>query len=126
MGAALFVAANARYPEGAIKFIDYLLQADTARIIVEKFKTIPAHPVDTEGLDVPRLFRLVLESLSGSPEAEALGYNIDVLAPRDFNEVMYAGFQEVMNGTRSPAEQAGALQEAWAEAKRAGKTPAQE
>jgi hypothetical protein len=55
-----------------------------------------------------------------------LGYNIDVVAPQNFNEVMYTGFQEVTNGARSPAEQAGALQEAWADAKRAGKTPARE
>ena len=44
----------------------------------------------------------------------------------NFNEVMYTGFREVINGRRSPAEQAGALQQAWAEAKEAGKTPAQE
>ncbi len=126
VGAALFVAANAKNPEGAIEFIDYLLQDDTARIIIEKFNTIPAHPVDTEGLDVPKLFEHVLESLSETPEAQAFGYNIDVVAPQNFNEVMYTGFQEVINGARSPAEQAGALQEAWADAKRAGKTPARE
>jgi hypothetical protein len=40
--------------------------------------------------------------------------------------VMYTGFQEVIDGIRSPSEQAGALQRAWAEAKEAGKTPAQE
>jgi hypothetical protein len=39
---------------------------------------------------------------------------------------MYTGFREVIDGMRSPAEQAGALQRAWAEAKEAGKTPAQE
>jgi hypothetical protein len=59
-------------------------------------------------------------------QAEALGYNLDVLAPQNFNEVMYTGFREVINGMRSPAEQAGALQQAWAEARNAGKTPAQE
>ena len=40
-------------------------------------------------------------------------------------EVMYSGFRKVIGGMRSPAEQAGALQQAWAEAKRAGKTTAQ-
>ena len=88
--------------------------------------TIPAHPVDAEGLDVPELFKQVLDDLSEFPRAMAFGYNIDVLTPQNFNEVMYTGFREVMNGMRSPAEQAGALQQAWAEAKAAGKTPAQE
>jgi ABC-type glycerol-3-phosphate transport system substrate-binding protein len=53
-------------------------------------------------------------------------YNIDVLAPQNFNEVMFSGFQEVLNGTRSPAEQAAALQDAWAEAKKQGKIATQD
>jgi raffinose/stachyose/melibiose transport system substrate-binding protein len=126
LGSGLFVAADAKNPEGAIKFIDYLQKNDTARLIIEKFNTIPAHPVDLEGLDVPELFRAVLDDLSESTEAGAFGYNIDVLAPQNFNEVMFSGFQEVLNGSRSAEEQAAALQDAWAEAKKAGKTPAQE
>jgi raffinose/stachyose/melibiose transport system substrate-binding protein len=124
VGAGLFVAANAKNPDGAIKFLNYLQQEDATRFAVEKFNTIPAHPVDMKGLDVPELFKQVLDDLSESPQAESFGYNIDVLAPQNFNEVMFSGFQEVISGTRSPAEQAGALQEAWTEAKKAGKTPA--
>ena len=41
-----------------------MLQDDTARLTMEKFNTIPAHPVDTEGLDVPELFKQVLEDLA--------------------------------------------------------------
>ncbi len=120
------MAADASNPEGAIKFIDYLQQEDTARLIIEKLNTIPAHPVDTKGLDVPELFKRVLGDLSKLLEVQAFGYNLDVLAPQNFNEVMYTGFQEVINGIRSPAEQAAALQEAWTEAKRAGNVPTQE
>ena len=125
VGTGWFVAKDANNPQGAITFIDYLLQDDTARLTIEKLNTIPAHPVDTEGLDVPELFEQVLDDLSEFPQAEASGYNIDVLAPQNFNEVMYTGFREVISGMRSPAEQAGALQLAWAEAKKAGKTPVQ-
>jgi raffinose/stachyose/melibiose transport system substrate-binding protein len=126
VGTGWFVAQDAANPQGAITFTDYLLQDDTARLIIETLNTIPAHPVDTAGLDVSELFKQVLDDLSESPQAEALGYNIDVLTPQDFNEVMYTGFRKVIDGMRSPAEQAGALQRAWADAKRAGKTPAQE
>jgi raffinose/stachyose/melibiose transport system substrate-binding protein len=87
---------------------------------------IPAQPVNPKGLDVPELFREVLEDLSASPEAQSFGYNIDVLAPQNFNEVMFSGFQEVINGTRSPAEQAAALQSAWATAKKQGKIATQD
>ena len=126
VGAGLFVAANAKNPGGAITFIDYLQRDDTARLVVEKLNTIPAHPVNTEGLDVPELFKRVLDDLSQSPQAEAFGYNIDVLTPQNFNEVMFSGFQQVLNGTRSSAEQAGALQEAWAQAKKQGKIATQQ
>jgi raffinose/stachyose/melibiose transport system substrate-binding protein len=126
VGTGLFVAAEANNPEGAIEFIDYLQQDDTARLMIEKLNTIPAHPVDTAGLDVSELFKQVLDDLSQSTEAGAFGYNIDVLAPQNFNEVMYTGFEQVINGARSPEEQALMLQQAWAEAKEVGKTPTQE
>src|SRR3712207_2886801 len=112
-GTGLFVAKNATNPEGAITFIDYLLQDSTARLLTEKLLTIPAHPFDQEGLDVPELFRVVLEDMSKATQAGALGYNIDVLTPQSFNEVMWSGFQEVLSGSKSPAEQAKALQEDW-------------
>jgi hypothetical protein len=39
---------------------------------------------------------------------------------------MYTGFEQVINGARSPEEQALMLQQTWAEAKEAGKTPTEE
>ncbi len=125
VGTGTFIAKEAKNPEGGIALIDYFQQEDTARIIMETFNTIPAHPVDTKGLDVPPLFKQVLDDLSKSTEAGAFGYNLDVLTPANFNEVMFSGFQEVLNGTRSPSEQAAALQDAWAKAKKQGKIATQ-
>jgi raffinose/stachyose/melibiose transport system substrate-binding protein len=126
VGGGFFVAKNARDPEGAITWLDYMLEDSTARLGIERLNAIPAHPVNTEGLQVSELFKQVLDDLSESPQAEAFGYNIDVLAPQNFNEVMFSGFQEVINGSRTPEEQAAALQQAWAEAKRQGNVPTQE
>jgi raffinose/stachyose/melibiose transport system substrate-binding protein len=126
VGSGLFVAKDARNPEGAIKFIDYLQQEDTARQSMQIFNTIPAHPVDTKGLEVPELFKAVLEDLSGSTEEGAFGYNLDVLTPQNFNEVMFTGFQEVLDGSKSPAEQVKELQAAWEEAKKQGDIATQE
>jgi raffinose/stachyose/melibiose transport system substrate-binding protein len=126
LGSGLFVAKEANNPEGAITFLDYLQQEETARLIVEKLNTIPAHPVKTEGLDVPELFKEVLDDFSASPQAKSFGYNIDVLAPQNFNAVMLSGFQKVIEGSRSSEEQAKALQEAWVEAKQQGNIPSQE
>ena len=125
VGTGTFIAKEAKNPEGGIALIDYFQQEDTTRIIMETFNYIPAHPVNTTELDVPQLFKQVLDDLSKSTEAGAFGYNIDVLTPANFNEVMFSGFQEVLAGTRSPAEQAAALQDAWATAKKQGKIATQ-
>jgi raffinose/stachyose/melibiose transport system substrate-binding protein len=125
LGSGLFVAKEASTAQGAIDFVDYLLEESTARLAIEKLNVIPAQPVNPQGLEVPQLFKEVLEDLSASPEAQSFGYNIDVLAPQSFNEVMFSGFQEVLNGRRSPAEQAAALQDAWATAKQQGKIATQ-
>jgi ABC-type glycerol-3-phosphate transport system substrate-binding protein len=126
VGSGLFVPDNAKETEGAIAFIDYLQQESTTRQTMERLNAIPAHPVDPEGLDVSDLFKQVLSDLSDQGQAQSFGYNIDILAPANFNDVMFAGFQEVLNGSRSPQEQATALQEAWAEAKKKGNIPTQE
>src|SRR5918993_855601 len=125
LGSGLFVAKEASTSRGAIDFIDYLLEESTARLAIETLNVIPAQPVNPQGLEVPELFKEVLEDLSASPEAQSFGYNIDVLVPQSFNEVMFSGFQEVLNGTRSPGEQAAALQDAWATAKQQGKIATQ-
>ena len=126
VGSGLFVAKNAKEPEGAIAFIDYLQQESTARQLMERLNSIPAHPVDTEGLDVSELFKQVLSDLSEQGQAQSFGYNIDILAPANFNEVMFSGFQQVLDGSRSAQEQATALQEAWEKAKSKGDIPTQE
>ena len=125
LGSGLFVAKKASTPQGAIDFIDYLLEESTARLAIETLNVIPAQPVNPQGLEVPELFKEVLEDLSTTSEAQSFGYNIDVLAPQSFNEVMFNGFQEVLNGTTSPVEQAAALQNAWARAKKQGKIATQ-
>jgi len=126
VGSGLFVADKAKEPEGAIAFIDYLEQESTSRQLMERLNLIPAHPVETSGLDVSELFKQVLSDLSDQGQAKSFGYNIDVLAPANFNEVMFSGFQQVLDGSRSAEEQAVALQEAWEKAKNKGDIPTQE
>ena len=126
VGSGLFVADKAKETEGAIAFIDYLQQESTSRQLMERLNLIPAYPVETSGLDVSELFKTVLSDLSDQGQAQSFGYNIDVLAPANFNEVMFSGFQQVLDGSRSAQEQATALQEAWEKAKSKGDIPTQE
>jgi raffinose/stachyose/melibiose transport system substrate-binding protein len=120
VGGGLFVAAETDEPEATIRLLDYLqFNKENVERDLELFNTIPPFDVDTSGLDVSPLFQSVLDDLS---KGESFGYNIDVLAPQRFNTVMFDGFQEVLNGTRTPEEQAQALQAAWEEAKARGET----
>ena len=86
----------------------------------EVFNAIPAFPIDTSKLKVSELFKQVIGDLSKSEDQSAFGYNIDVLTPANFNDVMSTGFQDVLDGNRSAEEQAQQLQAAWAKAKKAG------
>jgi raffinose/stachyose/melibiose transport system substrate-binding protein len=121
LGDVLFVSKDAKNSVGAIKFINYLLQEETFRKALEVFNTIPAQPIETQGLNVPELFKSVLDDLSKSTEERAFDYNTDVLTPANFNDVMFTGFQDVLGGSRTPQEQVNELQAAWEKAKRQGK-----
>jgi raffinose/stachyose/melibiose transport system substrate-binding protein len=123
VGGGLFVAANTKEPEAAIKLVDFL-QFNEAQVKrdLERANTIPPFKVDTSDLELTPLFQSVLDDLAEAENPEAFGYNIDVLAPAGFNDVMFKGFQSVLAGERTPQEQADALQKAYAEAKAAGET----
>ena len=43
------------------------------------------------------------------------GYNVDVLAPPEFNDMMLNGFQAILAGDKTPEQQAADLQAAWEE-----------
>jgi raffinose/stachyose/melibiose transport system substrate-binding protein len=123
VGGGLFMAANAQNPEAALVVADFLHGEEEMRRRMEELSQIPAFPIDTEGLELSPLFQEVVEDLAeSSGESAEFGYNIDVLTPARFNEVMATGFQEVMNGDRTPQEQADALQAAYEEAAAEGET----
>jgi raffinose/stachyose/melibiose transport system substrate-binding protein len=121
-GGGLFVARNTDEPQATLKLLDYFLSEPFLRANLELTNTIPALPLDTQGLDITPLFQEILDDLSQTSGETSFGYNIDVLTPQGFIDVMFDGFQEVLNGERTPQEQANALQEAWAKAKAAGET----
>ncbi|MDQ3765973.1 MAG: hypothetical protein M3346_01310, partial [Actinomycetota bacterium] len=122
VGGGLFVAANTEVPEAAFEYLDYTMTKQSVERGIEVFNEIPAFQIDPSDYSVSPLFETVLDELSEATNPDAYGYNIDVLTPANFNTVMFEGFQEVLNGTRTPEEQADALQDAWAEAKAAGDT----
>ena len=124
LGAGLFMANNSDNPDAAAVVMDYYHSVERMQERMEQQFVIPAYPIDASGLDLPPLFQEVLSDLAeSSGESGTFGYNIDVLTPAGFNTVMAEGFQQVMNGDRTPQEQADALEEAFQEAFDAGETP---
>jgi raffinose/stachyose/melibiose transport system substrate-binding protein len=120
VGSGVFVSARSKHKAEALVYLDWMLSKKTAQQSIETFNSIPAMPMDTSGLKVSPLFKQVLTNLSKSEDASAFGYNIDVLTPANFNDVMSSGFQDVLNGKRTPEQQAQQLQAAWQKAKQAG------
>jgi raffinose/stachyose/melibiose transport system substrate-binding protein len=122
VGAARFVAAKTKNREAALEFLNYLTtDEEVQKQKISFFNAIPAQPAETEGLEISPLFQEVLGDLAkAADDSDAFGYNIDVLTPQNFNQVMSQGFQDVLAGKRTPQQQADALQAAWEEAKAAG------
>lgn len=115
MGSATMVSKATPHPDEAAAFIDYLYSEEAAKVWYEVGVTIPPLDVDPAGYEMSGLFRFFVDTIrSSSTEGGlGLGYNIDVLTPPEFNTVMLDGFQAVLEGDRTPEEQAAALQAAF-------------
>ncbi len=111
LGSGYFVSAATQHPEEAKAFLSFLFDPANARFWVEEMSVLPPYAVDVEGMDLPGLLEFALGALS---EGE-MGFNIDVLMSDQFNSAMSDGFQAVLSGTRTAAEQAAALQKAAAQ-----------
>lgn len=119
LGSGYFISKKTKNPEAALKYLDFLFSADNAGRWMEGMSIIPPIQVDASQYKISELLGFTLAQLQQN--ADKMGYNIDVLTPDNFNTTMFDGFQEVIGKTRTPAEQADALEAAMQEAKEAGK-----
>jgi raffinose/stachyose/melibiose transport system substrate-binding protein len=114
LGSNWVISSKTEHQDMAGKFLDFMISPESARIWAEVGNTALPVTLETEGLDVSPLFLTVLDVLNSAAAGESqLGYNIDVLVPAAFNEVMQSGFQAVLSGDKTPAEQAADMQAAW-------------
>ena len=119
VGSGYFVSAKTENSEAALQFLDFLFSEQAARHWLEAMNRIPPLQLNADDYEVPELLRFVLEDIQNN--SAAMGYNIDVLAPDNFNAVMFDGLQEVIGGVETPEQQAKDHQQAMEEAKAAGK-----
>jgi raffinose/stachyose/melibiose transport system substrate-binding protein len=126
VGSAWYISAATQHPDEAAAFVDYLFSQEA----LEKWIGVSRYfvPVDADlaNIDVSPLSSQIIETLqSAGDEGVQFGYNVDVLAPPEFNEAMSSGFQAMLVGDKTAEQQATDLQAAWEEANPAsGATPA--
>jgi raffinose/stachyose/melibiose transport system substrate-binding protein len=114
LGSNWVVSSKSEHQDLAGEFLDFMISPESAKIWAEVGNTALPVTLETDGLEVSPLFLTVLDVLNSAAAGESeLGYNIDVLVPAAFNEVMQSGFQAVLNGDKTPEEQAADLQAAW-------------
>jgi len=114
VGSAWFISKASANPDAAAAFINYLISADAAKMWVEGNGSFLPVQINTASLSVSPLIKNILDTLQASISGKVvLGQNIDVLAPPEFNTAMQDGFQAVLSGKKTPAQQAADLQKAW-------------
>lgn len=117
MGSAWIISENSENQDAAAEFINFLFTDEEAlRIWVEEAQVLPPVPFDAEAMDVPDLWRFVIDTIravaEGTTDTE-FGWNIDLIAEESFNQVMWDGGQAMTAGQRTVAEQVAELQAAW-------------
>jgi raffinose/stachyose/melibiose transport system substrate-binding protein len=116
MGSAYFISQNSEHPEEATMFLDYLFSDEAVTMWIEGASRIPPVPADTESLALEPLQKFVIDTLeeAGSGEGDIqLGWDVDLITPLAFNEMLSDGWQAVFAGTKTVEEQLADLQALW-------------
>ena len=106
LGGGYFISAATEHPEEAEAFLKFLFDPANAKLWVEGMSVIPSYSLEGTDAQMSPLLQEAVAALGG----DAMGVNIDVLTPEAFNTTMLDGFQAVLGGERTAAEQATALQ----------------
>jgi raffinose/stachyose/melibiose transport system substrate-binding protein len=116
VGSAWFITSTAQNPDAAAAFIEYLFSQEAVGAWITGSQYFVPVDVDLSNIEIDPLYQLVIETLqSASEEGVQFGYNVDVLAPPEFNDMMFSGFQAILVGDKTPEQQAADLQAAWEE-----------
>jgi raffinose/stachyose/melibiose transport system substrate-binding protein len=116
VGSAWYISAASQHPDEAAAFIDYLFSQEAVEKWITNSRYFVPVEVDMSNIEMGPLNAQVIETLqSAGDEGVQFGYNVDVLAPPEFNEAMSSGFQAILVGDKTPEQQAADLQAAWQE-----------
>ncbi|MFT4038150.1 MAG: extracellular solute-binding protein [Thermomicrobiales bacterium] len=116
VGSAYYISAKTQHPDEAAALIDFLFSQDAVEQWVGGAKYFVPVDFDVSSLDLDPTTQQIVGVLQSAGEGDAqFGYNIDVMAPPAFNEMMQSGFQAVLAGDKTAEQQAADLQAAWEE-----------
>lgn len=114
VGSAYYISAKSPHQKEAAQLLDYLFSPETAKRWIQEARFFVPMEIDTADLEVTPLFKTILDTLQSAAAGKIeLGYNVDVLAPPQFNDAMQNGFQAILSGDKTPEQEAADLQAAW-------------
>lgn len=116
VGSAYFITSKTAYPDEAALLIDHLFSEPSVQQWVSGARYFVPVDVDLSEFEIGPVNQTVIDILQNAQaEGAAFGYNVDVLAPPSFNEMMQSGFQAVLAGDKTAEQQAADLDAAWNE-----------
>ena len=116
MGSAWAISANSPHQEEAAMLVDFLFSEEAVKMWLEQASVIPPVKVDTAGMDLPPLFKFVVDTLNAAGQGTGdfdLGYDVDLIVPEEFDTMLRDGFQAVWAGTKTTEQQMEDLQKIW-------------
>ena len=116
VGSAWYISSATQNPDAAAAFIDYLFSQEAVEQWIGVSRYFVPVEVDMANIELGPLNQLVIETLqTAGDEGVQFGYNVDVLAPPEFNDMMLNGFQAILVGDKTAEQQAADLEAAWEE-----------
>jgi raffinose/stachyose/melibiose transport system substrate-binding protein len=116
VGSAWYITSTTDNPDEAAAFIDYLFSQEAAEKWISVSRYFVPVDIDMTNIEIGPVNQAIIETLQTAGEEGAqFGYNVDVLAPPEFNDMMQNGFQAILAGDKTPEQQAADLQAAWEE-----------
>src|SRR5215203_4992867 len=116
VGSAWYISSTTQHPDEAAAFIDYLFSQEAVEKWIGVSRYFVPVDVDLANIEIGPLNKQIIETLqTAGDEGVQFGYNVDVLAPPEFNEAMSSGFQAILVGDKTPEQEAADLQAGWQE-----------
>ena len=114
VGSAWFITSSAEKPDAAAALIDFLFAGGRGDLVGGSRCFVPVE-ADLSNLELGPLYQQVIDTLqSAEEEGVQFGYNVDVLAPPEFND-MIQRLPGDPGRRQDPEQQAADLQAAWEE-----------